>query len=57
MVARVVLMDERRVDSRVVVEEEGEVSTNWVSQQTCRKRLLAWCFQCEHAGNKLAIPV
>lgn len=39
-------MDERRVDSRVAVEEEEEVSTNWVSQQTCRKRLLAWRFQC-----------
>lgn len=33
MVARVVLMDERRVDSRVAVEEDGEFSTKWVSQQ------------------------
>lgn len=36
-------MDDRRVDSRVAVEEEEEVSAKWVSQQTCRKGLLAWC--------------
>lgn len=41
MVARVVLMDERRMDSLVAVEEVEEVSTNRVSQQTCRKSLLA----------------
>lgn len=53
MVARVVLMDERRVDSRVAVEEEEEVSTNWVSQQTCRKGPLAWCVRGKHACKVL----
>lgn len=40
MVARVVLMDERRVDSRVAVEED-EVSAKCVSRHTYKPRLLA----------------
>lgn len=35
MVARVVLMDERRADSRAVAGEGGVVSTRWVSRHTC----------------------
>lgn len=41
LVARVVLMEERRVDSRVAVEEEDEVSAKCVSRHTYKPNRLA----------------